>query len=296
MFWCCCFHETKAKKQGNKEQQKNKECHKKNKQQGKKQETRKRERERETKGEVNEAKEKERETQRNELLTPKNEGFRANCPKTHVQGCVDPKPKKKTKKRANTKRGGGEFQEIPFQIRENGVKRRALKNSEKPSWQQPQGYSRQRARLEPKTRKTRAPKISQIGPRPGTMWKRHFQNDLSSAAPSRFLPSKSNQKFEHPKKICETRKNYSQKNCAESRRCKASKASRRGTKTQNCSETPCFEAFRVLLPLGVRRQDPRRQRREENENFAEPKKNAQNDLQNGISENKQKKKPKMSWE
>ena len=95
--------------------------------------------------------------------------------------------------------------------------------------------------------------------------KRHFQNDLSSAAPSRFLPSKPNfvKNSNVQNNIRETRKNYSQKSCAESKRCNVSNASSRGTKTPNRSETTCFDAFCVLLlPLGVRRQEPRRQRRE----------------------------------
>ena len=79
-IWCCFFCDTKAKKQGNKEQQKNKEG--KNKQESKeekkktrnkKERERERERERETeseKGAVKEAKEKERETLRNEQHNP----------------------------------------------------------------------------------------------------------------------------------------------------------------------------------------------------------------------------------
>ena len=39
----------------------------------------------------------EKKTRQNK--TKRKEAFRPNCPKTHVQGCVDPKPKKKKQKR-----------------------------------------------------------------------------------------------------------------------------------------------------------------------------------------------------
>ena len=120
----------------------------------------------------------------------------------------------------------GEFKKIPFQIRKNGVDRRA------PAFQ------------------------TQFG-----------------------------QKFELPKKqICETPKNYSQKSRAASRRYNGSNASERGTRTQKCSETPCFEVFRVLLPLGLRLEDPRPETREKKRKFWRTAKNDLNDLQNGIFE------------
>ena len=77
------------------------------------------------------------------------------------------------------------------------------------------------------------------------------------------------------------------KNCAESRRLNVSTASSRATKMPNRPETPCFEAFRVLVPLGVRRQELRRQRREKKPNFAKPQnKKRKKNLRDGIFEKK----------
>ena len=83
--------------------------------------------------------------------------------------------------------------------------------------------------------------------------KRHFQNDLSSAAPSRFLPSKPNlSKIRtSPKNICETRNIFSQNNCAESRRLNVSTASSRGTKTPNRSEPPFLSVTRPCTSWSV---------------------------------------------
>ena len=120
-----------------------------------------------------------------------------------MQGCVDPKPKKKTQRR------GGEFQEIPLQILENRVERRTPKNSQ-PSAPQPQGHSRQRTRLERKTRHTRAPKNFTNWCSPGkTSFSKRPQ--LCSPKPFFTFPTQFGQNFEFPKN-CETRKNYSQKN------------------------------------------------------------------------------------
>ena len=81
------------------------------------------------------------------------------------------------------------------------------------------------------------------------------------------------QKFELPKKqICETPKKLRQKWTATWRRYNASNAIQRGPATQNCSETPCFEAFRVPLPLGLRLEEPRPETHAKNENLFGPKK------------------------
>ena len=66
------------------------------------------------------------------------------------------------------------------------------------------------------------------------------------------------QKFELPKKqICETPKKLRQKWTATWRRYNGSNANQPGPTTQDCSETPCFEAFCVPLPLGLHLEEPR---------------------------------------
>ena len=74
------------------------------------------------------------------------------------------------------------------------------------------------------------------------------------------------------KQICETPKNLCQKCTAASRRYNGSNANQPGPTTQNCSETPCFEGFRVLLPLGLRLEEPRPETHAKNENFSGPQK------------------------
>ena len=167
----------------------------------------------------------------------------------------------------------------PFSNSQKRCRKKSPGNSEKPIRTAAASRFLATARLEPKPRHSCAPKTRQkfhkLVPAREEWEKRHSQNVLSSAAPSRFFAFQTQfgQKFELPKKqICETPKNYSQKNCAASRRYNGSNASERGTTTQNCSETPCFQVFRVLVPLGLRLEDPRPETRAKNENFSGPQK------------------------
>ena len=48
--------------------------------------------------------------------TKRKERFRANCPKTHVQGCVDPSSRRKHRKEQNTKRREGIFKRSLFKF------------------------------------------------------------------------------------------------------------------------------------------------------------------------------------
>ena len=59
---------------------------------------------------------------------------------------------------------------------------------------------------------------------------------------------------------------------------------------------PLVLKFRVLVPLGVRREEPRRQTREKNKIFPDRKNTKKNDLQNGIKEIKNPKNPKTDEE
>ena len=209
----------------------------------------------------------------------KKDRFRANCPKTHVQGCVDPNSRRKRGKEQNTKRREGSFKRSLFKFAKTVSKeepRKTRKNHPHRSRKQISGNGPTRTQTAAQLRAENAPKIShKLVPAREKWEKRHFQNVLSSAAPGRFWfpnPIWSKIWASDKKKICETPKNDSQTFCAASRRYNGSNASERGTTTQNCSETPCFQVFRVLLPLGLCLEDPRPETRAKNENFFGPQK------------------------
>ena len=201
-------------------------------------------------------------------------GFRANCPKTHVQGCVDPKPQKKTQKRVNTKEEEGSFKRLSSNSRQRSRKN----NPEKIAKTLRNAAARPFLATSPtRTQNATHPrqKISQIGPRPEKSEKRHFQNDLSSATPSRFLAFQTQfgQKFEPPKnKFVRPARIILKKVVQNQGSPTCPKRVEEAQQRQNRSETPFVEAFRSLLPLGVRRQEPRRQRRENKNDFAKPQK------------------------
>ena len=73
--------------------------------------------------------------------TKRKERLRANCPKTHVQGCVDPSWRRKRRKEQNTKGREGICKISPYKFtktRSTKEDKRTPENSEKPSAPQPQ--------------------------------------------------------------------------------------------------------------------------------------------------------------
>ena len=147
--------------------------------------------------------------------TKSKERFRANCPKTHVQGCVDPSWRRKRRKEQNTKRREGIFKRSLFKFTKTQSTKERRKTSEKASAPQPQADFWQRPELNPnrdwgvKT-KTRQ-KLHKLGPARAKCEKRHFQNLFGSATPGLFLPSKTKlvknsnlrkNKFVRHRKIC----------------------------------------------------------------------------------------------
>ena len=214
--------------------------------------------------------------------TKRKERLRANCPKTHVQGCVDPSWRRKCRKEQNTKRREG----ICKRSRYKFTKTRSTKEDKRT----PENFGKSiraaaasrflaAAQIEPKPRRRckneNAPKTSQIGPRPGKMGKTSFSKSPRFCSPRPFFAFQNQfgQKFELPKKqICETPKKLRQKWTATWRRYDGSNAMQPGPATQNCSETPCFQAFRVPLPLGLRLEEPRPETHAKNENLFGPQK------------------------
>ena len=216
IFWCCCCcHETKAKKQGKKEQQKNKKGHKKKtKKQGRTKKINKRKRE------TGNEKEKWRKPRRKKLRhwemiknypfsggkqcfckqtnkkAKRKERLRANCPRTHVQGCVDPSWRRKRRKEQNTKRREGIFKRSLYKFTKTLSTKEHRKTSEKASAPQPQADFWQRPESNPNrdrgvNSQTRQ-KLHKLV-RAREKWeKRHFQNLLGSAAPGLLFPSKTN--------------------------------------------------------------------------------------------------------
>ena len=211
--------------------------------------------------------------------TKRKERFRANCPKTHVQGCVDPSWRRKRRKEQNTKRREGIFKRSLCKFAKTLSKKEHRKTSEKTIRTAAASRFLATARIEPKPRRSckneNAPKTSQIGPRPGKMGKTSFWKSPRFCSPRPFFAFQNQfgQKFELPKKqICETPKNLRQKWTATWRRYNGSNANQPGPTTQNCSETPCFEGFRVPLPLGLRLEEPRPETHAKNENLFGPQK------------------------
>ena len=86
----------------------------------------------------------------------------------------------------------GSFKRSLFQIRKNSVERRAPENSEKPSAPQPQADFWQRPDSNPNrdraARRKRAKNFTNWSPPGKNGEKHHFQNHLSSAAPSLSSP------------------------------------------------------------------------------------------------------------
>ena len=204
-----------------------------------------------------------------------------------MQGCIDPKPKKKTHKTVKHEKEEGSFKRS-LSNSQNGVEKRAPKNSQIPSAPRPQGHSQQRARLEPQTRHTRAPKISQIGPRPENVKNTIFKT-TSALQPQAvlYLPNPIWSKIRtSEKQIVRPAKIILKKVVQNRGNATCPKQDQEVQKTPNRSETLCFEKFRVLLPLGVRCQDPRCQRREK---IAEPHTKTRNDTRNGIFQKKTRK-------
>ena len=73
--------------------------------------------------------------------TKRKERLRANCPKTHVQGCVDPSWRRKRRKEQNIKGREGICKISPYKFtktRSTKEDKRTPENSEKPSAPQPQ--------------------------------------------------------------------------------------------------------------------------------------------------------------
>ena len=303
IFWCCwsCGHERKAKKQGKKKQQKNKKGHKKkqkNKEGGKKKKQEK-ERDREWKGERKEGNERgkkiETARKKNSLSggkqcyckqtkkeTKRKARFRANCPKTHVKVCVYPSGRRERRKEQNTKRKERAFAKLTLTNLQKRYRKKRSKNHRKTRKNHPHRSRKQISGSGPNRTKPRrrckfenAPKSSEIGPRPGKMGKTSFSKSPRFCSPRPFFgfQNQFGQKFELPKKqICETPKKLRQKWTATWRRYNRSNAIQPGPATQNCSETPCFEAFRVPLPLGLRLEEPRPETHAKKENLFGPKK------------------------
>ena len=138
------------------------------------------------------------------------EGFRANFPKPHVQGCVDPTPKKKRRKEQNTKRREGSFKRSLFKFAKTVSKEEPRKTQKNPPHRSRKAICGNRSDSSPKRDTPAHQKFHKLVLAREKWGKRHFQNDLSSAATSRFLVSKSNlvknsnflkNKFVRPPKI-----------------------------------------------------------------------------------------------
>ena len=63
--------------------------------------------------------------------TKRKERLRANCPKTHVQGCVDPSWRRKRRKEQNTKRREGICKTNPHKFTKNGIEKKGQKTTGK---------------------------------------------------------------------------------------------------------------------------------------------------------------------
>ena len=153
--------------------------------------------------------------------TKRKERFRANCPKTHVQGCVDPSWRRKRRKEQNTKRREGIFKRSLFKFAKTQSTKEHRKTSEKTSapqpqadfWQRPESNPNRDGGVKTKTRQ----KLHKLGPARAKWEKRHFQNFLGSAAPGLFFAFQNQfgQKFELPKKtnLWDAEKFASKMNC-----------------------------------------------------------------------------------
>ena len=151
-------------------------------------------------------------------ILKRKERFRANCPKTHVQGCVDPSARRKRRKEQNTKRREGIFKRSLFKFAKTVSKKEPRKTRKKPSSPQPQTDFWQRPESNPNRGHSYAPKTCQkfhkLVLAREKMGKTSFSKRPQFCSPRPFFAFQTQfgQEFELPKKqICETPKNYSQK-------------------------------------------------------------------------------------
>ena len=130
--------------------------------------------------------------------TKRKERLRANCPKTHVQGCVDPSWRRKRRKKQNTKGREGICKISPHKFTKTVSKKGQKTAGKLEKTIRTAAASRflAAARIERNrdggvNSKTRQ-KVQKLV-RGREKWeKRHFQNLLGSAAPGLFLASKTN--------------------------------------------------------------------------------------------------------
>ena len=122
--------------------------------------------------------------------TKRKERFRANCPKTHVQGCVDPNSRRKRRKEQNKKKRERSFKRSLFKFAKTVSKeepRKTRKNHPHRSHKQISGNGPNRTQTATQLRAENAPKISQIGPRPGKMGKTSFSKRPQFCSPRPFF-------------------------------------------------------------------------------------------------------------
>ena len=142
---------------------------------------------------------------------------RTNCPKTHVQGYVDPNPRQKRRKEQNTKKREGSFKRSLFKFAKTVSKeepRKTRKNHPHRSRKRISGNGSTRTQTATELCAENAPNISQIGPRPGKMGKTSFSKRPQLCSPKPFFAFQTQfgQKFELPKKNCDTPKKLFSKN------------------------------------------------------------------------------------
>ena len=118
--------------------------------------------------------------------TKRKERFRANCPKTHVQGCVDPSGRRKRRKEQNTKRREGSFRRSLFKFAKTVSKEELRKTRKNPPHRSRKAICCNGPDSNPK-RDTPARQKRQTFHKlvlAQEKWeKRHFENLLGSAAP-----------------------------------------------------------------------------------------------------------------
>ena len=142
--------------------------------------------------------------------------FRANCPKTHVQGCVDPSWRRKRRKEQNTKRREGIFKRSLFKFAKTLSKkehRKTRKNHLHRSRKQISGNGPNRAQTATELQKRkRAKKFTNWSP-PGKNGKNVILKISSILQPqavfclakpiwSKIRTSEKKKKFVRPRKIC----------------------------------------------------------------------------------------------
>ena len=219
--------------------------------------------------------------------TKRKDRFRANCPKTHWQGCVDPNSRRKRRKEQNTQRREGIFKRSLFKFAKTVSKeepRKTRKNHPHRSCKQISGNSPNRTQTATQLRAENAPKNSQIGPRPGKMGKTAFSKRPQFCSPRPFfaLQNQLGQKSELPKKrIVKPPKLFSKNLCSIEA---TQRVQRKWTRHQNAKllRNPLF--WRVSRPTTSWTAPGRaqtRNTRKERKIFRTAKKDL-DDLQNGI--------------